>query len=86
MIREAYETTVFACIRLNDMPGLERAMHVLKSLYFNNQSSQNSNQKWPIFGLWLTYLLSFNRMADYNTELELVPYEERSNAYIDFAV
>lgn len=52
-------------------------MHVLKSLYFSSSQNQNSNQKWPIFGLWLTYLLSFNRMADYNTELELVPYEER---------
>ena len=37
---------------------------------------------YAILGLYLLYLLSYNKISEYHTEIELIPIEEQQNVYI----
>lgn len=41
---------------------------------------------YAILGLYLLYLLSYNKISEYHTEIELIPIEELSNVYISVPV
>lgn len=41
-----------------------------------------SQKMWSIIGLYLLYLLSYNKISEYHTEIELIPVEELTNVYI----
>lgn len=41
---------------------------------------------YAIVGLYLLYLLSYNKISEYHTEIELIPIEELSNVYISVPV
>jgi len=87
IIRDVYELGVFLSIKLQDMALLERHMDFLKILYFDYQSYlQPTDRTWLLLSLQLIYLLSFNKITNFHTELERIPYDQRSNSYITFAV
>lgn len=41
---------------------------------------------YAILGLYLLYLLSYNKISEYHTEIELIPIEEQSNVYISVPI
>ena len=41
-----------------------------------------SQKMYAILGLYLLYLLSYNKISEYHTEIELIPIEEQQNVYI----
>jgi 26S proteasome regulatory subunit N12 len=41
---------------------------------------------YAILGLYLLYLLSYNKISEYHTEIELIPIEEQGNVYIKVPV
>mmetsp|Transcript_32082 Transcript_32082/g.31394 ORF Transcript_32082/g.31394 Transcript_32082/m.31394 type:complete len:81 (+) Transcript_32082:108-350(+) len=46
----------------------------------------DSQRKYGIIGLYLLYLLSFNKIAEYHTEVELLPIDQLDNVYIKVPV
>jgi len=86
--REAYELGAFLSIELEDESSFERYVSHLK-IFYNDYSEllKESEWKWPILGLHLMALLAQNRIAEFHTELELVPFEQQhSKHYILFPV
>jgi len=67
-----------------DIPSFERYLAQLKSYYFDYQNElPESAYKYQLLGLNLLCLLSQNRVADFHTELELLPAKEiHNNIYI----
>lgn len=45
-----------------------------------------SQKMYAILGLYLLYLLSYNKISEYHTEIELIPIEEQQNVYITVPV
>ncbi|XP_076169060.1 26S proteasome non-ATPase regulatory subunit 8-like [Ptiloglossa arizonensis] len=67
-----------------DIPSFERYMAQLKCYYFDYKSElMESAHKYHLLGLNLLFLLSQNRVAEFHTELELLPSDQiQSNVYI----
>ncbi|CAK9815135.1 26S proteasome non-ATPase regulatory subunit 8 (Fragment) [Anthophora plagiata] len=67
-----------------DIPSFERYMAQLKCYYFDYKSGlMESAYKYHLLGLNLLFLLSQNRVAEFHTELELLPSDQiQSNVYI----
>ena len=87
-IRDFFEVALRAYIKCKDINGIEQCFEMLKSLYqdHSSQISEGDNQ-WRTWGLYLTFLLSYNKIEDFHAELEAVPWDlYTSNKYIRFAV
>lgn len=71
-------------IASEDIPSFERYMAQLKCYYFDYKSGlPESAYKYQLLGLNLLFLLSQNRVAEFHTELELLPSDQiQSNVYI----
>ncbi|OXU29788.1 hypothetical protein TSAR_006957 [Trichomalopsis sarcophagae] len=71
-------------ISTEDIPSFERYMAQLKCYYFDYKTSlPESAFKYQLLGLNLLFLLSQNRVAEFHTELELLPSDQiQSNIYI----
>ncbi|XP_011310595.1 26S proteasome non-ATPase regulatory subunit 8 [Fopius arisanus] len=71
-------------IAAEDIPSFERYMAQLKCYYFDYKSAlPESAYKYQLLGLNLLFLLSQNRVAEFHTELELLPSDQiQSNVYI----
>ncbi|KAL6436530.1 hypothetical protein ACFW04_004776 [Cataglyphis niger] len=71
-------------IAAEDIPSFERYMAQLKCYYFDYKSGlMESAYKYQLLGLNLLFLLSQNRVAEFHTELELLPSDQiQSNVYI----
>lgn len=41
---------------------------------------------YSVVGLYLLYLLAYNKISEYHTEIELIPFEEQNNLYISAPV
>ena len=41
-----------------------------------------SQKMYAIKGLYLLYLLSYNKISEYHTEIELIPADQLNNIYI----
>ena len=56
--------------------------------YYDEFSSvlPDSQKKYSVIGLYLLYLLSFNKISEYHTEIELIPYSELNNVFIKVPV
>ncbi|XP_008214205.1 26S proteasome non-ATPase regulatory subunit 8 [Nasonia vitripennis] len=82
--RDVLEIGAQWSIATEDIPSFERYMAQLKSYYFDYKSSlPESAYKYQLLGLNLLFLLSQNRVAEFHTELELLPVEcIQSNIYI----
>lgn len=75
-------------IAVKDIPAFERYMAQLKCYYFDYQNELKiSAFKYELLGLNLLCLLAQNRVAEFHTELELLPAEEiKNNMYITHPV
>ncbi|KAJ8667630.1 hypothetical protein QAD02_009293 [Eretmocerus hayati] len=82
--RDILEIGVQWSIASQDIPSFERYMAQLKCYYFDYESSlPESAYKYQLLGLNLLFLLSQNRVAEFHTELELLPADcIQSNIYI----
>jgi len=80
--RETYELGAFLSVAQKDESSFERYVAFLKT-YYNDYKDflPESEWKWPILGLHLMALLAQNRIADFHTELELVPHERQTGSH-----
>ncbi|KAI4463895.1 26s proteasome non-atpase regulatory subunit 8 [Holotrichia oblita] len=80
LARDILEIGVQWSIEANDIPSFERYMAQLKCYYFDyNTQLPESAFKYQLLGLNLLFLLSQNRVAEFHTELELLPAEHIQN-------
>ena len=84
LARDVLEIGCLYSIVVKDIPSFERYIAQLKTYYFDYKDDlQASAYMYQILGLNLLRLLSQNRVADFHTELELLPPEIiSSNVYI----
>jgi 26S proteasome regulatory subunit N12 len=84
--REALEYGALLAIKTVDILAFERQIAQLKTYYTDYaQRLPESSRQYPILGLNLLRLLAQNRIAEFHTELELLPaHLTTSNVYIKF--
>ena len=92
---ETYEYATLLSVKMEDVEAFERHVAKTKTLYndYNTITSQGREVIMPksekqnlILGLNLLFLLSQNRMAEFHTELELIPIEMHSNLFVKHPV
>ena len=54
--------------------------------WFRAHDLPHSERQYPLLGVNLLFLLAHNRIADFHTEMELVPVDQHSNMYIKYSV
>ncbi|XP_060532598.1 26S proteasome non-ATPase regulatory subunit 8 [Cylas formicarius] len=80
LARDVLEIGVQWSIEANNIPAFERYMAQLKCYYFDYQNQlEESSFKYQLLGLNLLFLLSQNRVAEFHTELELLPVDHIQN-------
>lgn len=86
--RDVLEIGALFSVLTKDIPAFERYLSQLKCYYFDYEKDlPESAFKYQILGLNLIRLLSQNRVAEFHTELELLPpHEIRQNVYISHPV
>ena len=87
-IGEVYEYATFLSVEKKDIEEFERNICILRSFYDEFDSLIGKSQrKNAILGLYLLYLLAYNKISQYHTEIELIPQEDiESNIYIKVPV
>jgi 26S proteasome regulatory subunit N12 len=75
LAREVYEYATFLSVEKQDIAEYEQHMSVLKTYYDEQFRSliPNSQKMYTVLGLYLMYLLAYNKIAEYHTEIELIP-------------
>ncbi|RWS29475.1 26S proteasome non-ATPase regulatory subunit 8-like protein [Leptotrombidium deliense] len=88
MIRDILEIGVQISVLKDDTSSFERYMAQLKCYYFDFKDVlPPSSYEYQLLGLNLLYLLAQNKVADFHTELELLPpIEIIKNIYISHPV
>eukprot|EP01118_Nematostelium_gracile_P006096 TRINITY_DN194_c0_g1_i1.p1 TRINITY_DN194_c0_g1~~TRINITY_DN194_c0_g1_i1.p1 ORF type:complete len:278 (-),score=83.42 TRINITY_DN194_c0_g1_i1:27-809(-) len=87
LCREILECAALYAVTNQDIPSFERYFAQLKTYYHDYASKlPASQQELPLTGLNLLRLLSKNYLAEFHTELELIPFEKQSNVYIKHPV
>ena len=77
LARDVLEIAVFWSIEKEDVVLFQRYVCQLKSYYFDYQKIlPESPYKYQLLGLNLLHLLAQNRLAEFHTELELLPVEK----------
>ena len=83
LARNTLEIGALWSVEKRDIPSFQRYVAQLKCYYFDYGSLlPESPYKYQILGLNLLSLLAQNRVAEFHTELELLPVEELKNVYI----
>ena len=83
LARNTLEIGALWSIEKRDIPSFQRYFAQLKCYYFDFGSLlPESPYKFNILGLNLLSLLAQNRLAEFHTELELLPVDELRNVYI----
>jgi 26S proteasome regulatory subunit N12 len=82
--REVLEVGVEISVLMENIPAFERYMSQLKCYYYDySKQIPESPNKYKLLGLNLLFLLSQNRVAEFHTELELLPCDViKSNKFI----
>ncbi|CAG0882083.1 unnamed protein product [Cyprideis torosa] len=81
--RDILEIGTLWSVSVRDIPSFERYMAQLKSYYMDYDQLSESTYKYQLLGLNLLCLLSQNRVAEFHTELELLPLNEvKGNVYL----
>lgn len=78
LAREVYEYATFLSVEKNDIPEFETHMAVLKTFYDADfrRVIPDSQKMNAVLGLYLLYLLAFNKISEYHTEIELIPIQD----------
>jgi len=84
LARQVLEIGALYSVQVEDIPAFERYMAQLKTYYFDYSTVlQESPRQYQLLGLYLLCLLSQNRVAEFHTELELLPVTvHNSNPHI----
>jgi len=84
LTREIFELATLLSVKLKDIPSFERHIAQVKRFYYDaaRYPIPPSERQYPILGLNLLHLLAANRLAEFHTELELIPIEMHKNIYI----
>ncbi|XP_031560931.1 26S proteasome non-ATPase regulatory subunit 8-like [Actinia tenebrosa] len=84
LARDVLEIGVQWSIQMKDIPSFERYMAMLKPYYLDYRGIiEDSAYMYQLLGLNLLSLLAQNRLAEFHTELELLPAKElQYNVYI----
>lgn len=84
--RDVLEIGAFFSIETQKIDSFERYLSQLKVYYFDYGLPESTN-KYQLLGLNLLRLLSQNRLAEFHTEVELLPPDViQSNSYINHPV
>ncbi|XP_032232516.2 26S proteasome non-ATPase regulatory subunit 8 [Nematostella vectensis] len=88
LARDVLEIGVQWSILKEDIPSFERYMAMLKPYYLDYRGIlEDSAYTYQLLGLNLLSLLAQNRLAEFHTELELLPAKElQHNVYIKHSV
>ncbi|KAD7478615.1 hypothetical protein E3N88_01751 [Mikania micrantha] len=87
LARDIYEHAVVLSVKMEDQDAFERDFFQLKPYYTDaGDRLSQSPQEYPILGLNLLRLLVQNRIAEFHTELELLPACALENPCIKHAV
>ena len=85
LAREILEHGALVSVRAMEIPAFERYVAQLKVYYSDVSSLALSQRQYPILGLNLLRLLAQNRIAEFHTELELIPTDiQHTNIYIKY--
>lgn len=86
--RDTLEIAAQCAIAKADIPAFERALAQLKPYYFDLENRiPESPYRYLLLGLNLLCLLSQNRLAEFHTELELLPPKDiQNNPYLKHPV
>eukprot|EP00357_Protocruzia_adherens_P035986 CAMPEP_0115038808 /NCGR_PEP_ID=MMETSP0216-20121206/43635_1 /TAXON_ID=223996 /ORGANISM="Protocruzia adherens, Strain Boccale" /LENGTH=271 /DNA_ID=CAMNT_0002419291 /DNA_START=54 /DNA_END=869 /DNA_ORIENTATION=+ len=85
--RDVYEAAVLYSVKAENIEEFDKNITQLKSYYSDFQNFlPDSAQMFPMLGLNLLYLLSYNKMSEFHTELESIPVSEHGNIYIKPAI
>jgi len=87
MARDTLELGALAALRARDVESFERQITQLK-LYWTDLATflPDSDQRLPLLGTYLLGLLANNKIADFHTELELLPLPLQNNQYIKYPI
>lgn len=82
--REVLEIGAMHSVAVKDVASFERYLSILKTYYTDHAGVlPESTRTYELLGLNLLYLLSQNRLAEFHTELEVLPEDTLiSNPYI----
>eukprot|EP01009_Symbiontida_sp_KSa7_P000155 NODE_1034_length_691_cov_862.845794_g804_i0.p1 GENE.NODE_1034_length_691_cov_862.845794_g804_i0~~NODE_1034_length_691_cov_862.845794_g804_i0.p1 ORF type:complete len:215 (+),score=70.30 NODE_1034_length_691_cov_862.845794_g804_i0:30-647(+) len=81
------EYAVLLSAHLGDFDAFERNMTQVKTYYDDYAADVAPSERRMIFlGMSLLRLLAQNKICEFHTELERIPFTEHCNAYIDFVV
>ncbi|TKW06502.1 hypothetical protein SEVIR_7G244600v4 [Setaria viridis] len=84
--RAIYENAVILSLKIKDRGALERSLCQLKEFYISTCGIiAPSPNEYPFLGLNLLRLLAENRIAEFHTELELLPLEALNHPCIKYA-
>ncbi|BBN11921.1 26S proteasome regulatory subunit N12 [Marchantia polymorpha subsp. ruderalis] len=87
LAREIFEHAIVLSVKTEDQDAFERHFLQLKPYYTDTRDLiPRSREEYPILGLNLLRLLVQNRIAEFHTELELLPPEAHENPCIKHAV
>jgi len=88
--REILEHAVLLAVKQRDFEAFARHVAQVKTYYFDTnkifKDLPASTRQYPILGLNLLYLLALNRIAEFHTELELIPLDKHDNVYIQHPI
>ncbi|KAJ5070044.1 26s proteasome non-atpase regulatory subunit 8 [Anaeramoeba ignava] len=83
--RQTLEFAVILSVKMKENKSFERHISQLKPYYYDYENFlEPSELKLKILGIYLLFLLSQNRIAEFHTELELIKIEERKSKFISF--
>eukprot|EP00825_Cyclidium_porcatum_P050050 TRINITY_DN8812_c0_g1_i4.p1 TRINITY_DN8812_c0_g1~~TRINITY_DN8812_c0_g1_i4.p1 ORF type:complete len:276 (+),score=71.16 TRINITY_DN8812_c0_g1_i4:131-958(+) len=81
------ELNVLFSIETNDIVEFENSMSRLRVFYENYKNIlPESKDQNKFVSLNLLYLLSYNKISEFHTAVELIPFNELSNQYIQFVL
>jgi 26S proteasome regulatory subunit N12 len=83
LAREILEHAVLLSVKAQDITGFERYFAQVKPYYYDYAKYiPESQRQFSLLGLNLLRLLAQNRIAEFHSELELIPLEQHQNVHI----
>jgi 26S proteasome regulatory subunit N12 len=81
LAREVYEYATLLSVEKKDIQEYEQHMNVLRTYYDHEFRAliPDSQKMYTLIGLHLLYLLAYNKISEYHTEIELLPANEINN-------
>lgn len=87
LARDVYESAALLSIKQEDTVGFERHLSQAKTYYFDYADVlEQSSKQNLILALNLMRLLAQNRIAEFHTELELVPAASRTDPSVSYVL